>query len=49
MAILKEKNVNKEAVKSIKKSEFLKAHSQFDNAEEIYDEICPPKKDKKDE
>jgi hypothetical protein len=49
MAILKEKNVNKEAVKSMKKSEFLKAHSNYDNAEEIYDAICPPKKDKKDE
>lgn len=49
MAILKDKNVNKESVKSMSRSVFLKIHSNYDNAEEIYDAICPVKKDKKEE
>lgn len=47
MATLKLSNVNKEAVKSMSKSAFLKAHSAYDNAEAIYDAICPPKVGKK--
>lgn len=49
MANLKDKNINKDAIKSMSKSAFLKGHSKYDNAEEMYIKYNPEKKDKKED
>lgn len=46
MAVLKEKNVNLEAIKKMSKSVFMKGHANYENAEEIYEIANPPKKAK---